>query len=108
MIEYAGNILYDRKLSERTTDMIIFGTGIYGRKILKYLQLNDRQGNIRGFCDSDEKKRGLCVEGIPVYSLDEARLRYPDAAYLIAGRYMAEMYKALWESKTKKIHLLFI
>lgn len=108
MIEYAGNILYDRKLLECTTDIIIFGNGTYGRKIMEYLQLNDRQENIRGFCDSDEKKRGLGIEGMPVYSLEEACLRYSDAAYLIAGRYITEMYKALWESKIKKIHLLFI
>ncbi len=107
-MEYAGNILYDRKILEGPDNLIIFGAGSYGRKILEYLRQNGREKNIVGFCDSDKEKAGSRMEGISVYQLAEACQRYPDAAYLIAGKYITEMYRLLQDNGIRKVHFLFL
>ena len=60
------------------------------------------------FCDSDEKLEGKKFEGIQVCSVKETCLRYPDANYLVSGRYSREMYQMLKELDIRKIHILFI
>lgn len=38
---YVGNILYDDELKCTGNKLVIFGAGVYGRKVLRYLELND-------------------------------------------------------------------
>lgn len=106
-MEYVGNILYDEELLRKNKKIIIFGAGMYGRRILHYLERNNAKGNVSGFCDSDENKQGKCIEAIPVYNVDEAWKKYPEAVFLVSGRYMDEMYKELRDKGISKVHMLF-
>ena len=48
------------------------------------------------------------MEGIPIININDAAEQYPDAGYLIAGKYAEEMYRILKEKSMKEIHFLFI
>lgn len=107
-MEYIGNILYDESLLEADGKLIIFGAGVYGQRVLRYLEVNGVKNRVICFCDSDEKLEGKKFEGIQVCSVKETCLRYPDANYLVSGRYSREMYQMLKELDIRKIHILFI
>lgn len=107
-MEYVGNILYDEKLLDKGKKFIIFGAGLYGKKVLDYLDLNGVKESIICFCDSDTSKDILEIDGIPVYHTIDTFKRYPNAEYLISGNYSKEMYKILKENDIRKIHLLMI
>lgn len=106
-MKYVGNILYDEDLLRDKQEIIIFGAGMYGKKILHYLERNGVKKNVAGFCDSDEKIQGIRIENIPVYHVNEAWIQHPEAVYLICGRYMEEMYQTLKEKGIDRIHMLF-
>lgn len=107
MVEYIGNILYDEELLSENKKIIIFGTGMFGKKILRYLERNDVKGNVAGFCDSNEKVQGTMIENIPVYDVDGAQNRYPEAIFLVSGRYMDEMNRILGNKGINRVHMLF-
>lgn len=107
-MEYIGNILYDRKLLEKEEDVVIFGAGKYGRKLLYYLELNKKSKKISCFCDSDISQCGHTVAGIPILAPEEALQRYPEAAWLVSGKYAEEMYDTLHRHNVHNIHFLFL
>ena len=106
-MKYIGNILYDEKLSCETKKLIIFGAGVYGRRILRYLDINGIKHHVICFCDSDRTMDGKYIDGIPVRYEEDVCRKYLDADYLISGKYMKEMYQALKEKSIEKIHILF-
>lgn len=106
-MEYVGNILYDDDLLKDGQRFIIFGAGMYGKKLLDYLGRNGAKGNVVGFCDSNDEIKGTTVDKIPVYCVDEAWKRYPEAVFLVSGRYMDEMYQILREKGIGRVHMLF-
>lgn len=106
-MEYVGNILYDDDLLKDGQQIIIFGAGTYGKKILHYLERNCVKGNVVGFCDSNDEIEGIRIDHVPVYDVDEAWRRYPEAIFLISGRYMDEMYQILREKGISRVHMLF-
>lgn len=103
---YVGNILYDDELKCTGNKLVIFGAGVYGRKVLRYLELNDLKKNVVCFCDSNEKINKTEINGISVYQTKEVIKRNPEADYLISGRYTKEMYHILRKEGIKKIHIL--
>lgn len=105
---YVGNILYDKMLLETDKKLIIFGAGICGRKVFSYLDLNGTKDNIVCFCESYVKSKNTDVAGIPVLSVTDACEKYPDADYLICGKYTREMYQVLKENLISTIHILTI
>lgn len=107
-MEYVGDILYDKKLLDKSKRFIIFGTGICGHRILNYMDLNGVKRNIVCFCESNIIKDGQYIEGIPVCQVNDVITQYSDAEYLIAGKYAREMYQILHENFIKKIHILLI
>ena len=107
-MEYVGNILYDKKLMDTSKKFVIFGAGIYGRRILKYMDLNGVKGSIICFCDSNTQIGGQYIEEIPVCQVKDVVSQYPDAEYLIAGKYAKEMYQILSENSVRKVHILFV
>ena len=70
-MEYIGSILYDDALLKEKQEIIIFGAGMYGKKILHYLERNGVKGNVAAFCDSSEKMQGTSVENVPVYDVED-------------------------------------
>lgn len=105
-MEYVGDILYDEALLDKNKKIIIFGAGMYGRRILQYLERNGAKENVAGFCDSNEKIQGASIEAIPIYNVDEAWERFPEAIYLVSGWYKDEMYQILRDKGIGKVHML--
>ena len=103
-MEYIGNILYDEKLTDKDNKLVIFGAGVYGRKILNYLDLNGLMDSIICFCDSNEKLEGQDIQGIPIYKVRDVCGRYKDAIYLVSGGYAKDMIRILKKEKICKIH----
>lgn len=107
-MEYIGNILYDESLLAEDGRLIIFGAGVYGQRVLRYLTVNGVKNHVLCFCDSNEALDGTEREGIPIHSVGDACQQYPDASYLVAGTYSKEMYQILREKGIQKIHVLFL
>lgn len=104
-MEYMGNILYDGKLSDRSRRFVIFGAGDYGRRVLHYLELNGLKDNVICFCDSDEALEGKKAGGVQIRRAKEIFRKYPEADYLISGRYCREMRRILKMEGIEKIHM---
>lgn len=107
-MKYIGDILYDEDLIRGENRFVIFGAGKYGRKILQYLENNNVKKSIVCFCDSNIQLERQNINGIPIIGVMDAITRYPEAEYLVAGKYSREMYRLLKDKLVKKIHLLFI
>lgn len=103
-MEYIGDIIYDDKLAGKDNKLVIFGAGVYGRKVLGYLELNGLRDNIVCFCDSNEALAGQNIGGIPVCMINDVCEKYADAAYLVSGVYAKEMLEILMEKHIRNIH----
>lgn len=103
-----GNIIYDESLLEDGRKYVIYGAGKYGQKVLRYLEMNGRKNDVICFCVSGSRPTEQDIENIPVVCAQEVFMKYPDADYLISGKYMKEMHCILKENTIKKIHILFI
>ena len=107
-MKYIGNIIYDEELLEDGNHFVIFGAGKYGKKILQYMDANKVKKNVICFFITDCQMKKQDMEGIPIININDAAEQYPDAGYLIAGKYAEEMYRILKEKSMKEIHFLFI
>ncbi len=65
----------------RTDGIILFGCGLFGRKILKGLRTIGIEP--LGFSDNNQKIWGDVVEGLNVFSPEEAGTKYPKAVYMV-------------------------
>lgn len=106
-MEYIGNIIYDESLMEDNRKFVIFGAGKYGRNILQFLDINGKKRNVLCFCVSHSGQGEQSVGDIPVICAQDAFIKYPDADYLISGKYLKEMYLTLKDNLIEKIHFLF-
>lgn len=104
-MKYVGNILYDDKLLSSNNGFVIFGSGVFGRKVFEYLELNGMKDKVICFCDSDERLEGSEIEGISVRLAREVLASFPAADYLISGRYVKEMYQVLKQENIDRIHI---
>lgn len=59
------------------SDVVVFGAGKLGRKIARAVAPVL-------FCDNNQQNWGTYIDGIPVASLPEAVLRYPEAIFIVA------------------------
>lgn len=78
---------YHNKLIERIKtkeDIIIFGAGVYGTKVLDDL-LNHKIDTIRCFCDN--KNAGSKIEGYEVLSVARSKELYPDGTYVVTPKW---------------------
>lgn len=57
----------------------LFGAGDWGRAVLQMLG----KERVAGFIDNSREKWGTAIQGVPVFSLDEARGRIKDGAVVI-------------------------
>ncbi len=105
-IEYIGNVLYDKKILQDDIKIVIFGCGIYGKKIAEYLVKKGIKDSIICFCDSNSALECCDIMGIPVRKPKEICRYYPGANYLIGGKFSREMYEELKKNMIKKIHII--
>lgn len=107
-MEYVGNIIYDEELFSEKREFIIFGAGKNGKRILEYLDRNGLKKKIKCFGISNVEQNGSSVENIPVCQIGDVCRQYPNATYLVSGRYIREMCQTLIGYNMKKIHVLFL
>ncbi len=77
-----------RSLFEKVKDRraVIFGCGNWGR--FCHILLDKRKhGTVLAYCDNDAAKYQSMVQGVEVLGLPQAVRKYPDAQYVIAGKY---------------------
>ncbi|MBP7476920.1 MAG: FkbM family methyltransferase [Chitinophagales bacterium] len=61
--------------------LFLFGGGVFGRKVLKGLK---RAGiEVLGFADNNKNAWGTEIEGIKVFSPEEAALNHPQAVFMV-------------------------
>ncbi len=70
-------------LCRNADDLILFGSGNFGKRILLDL-IDNGLNNVRCFCDN--KRAGDTVLDLPVLSLEEAKEKYPDGTYVITPK----------------------
>lgn len=70
---------------------VIFGSGSYGIRTLKYLDRDHVR--VKAFADNNEKLIGTKLIGFPVYSLKACLEAYPQELYVIASKYCFEEMK---------------
>lgn len=107
-IKYIGDILYDEYLFTKDIKIVIFGAGRYGKRVLEYLEQKRVKDYVICFCDSDSSLGNVDIMGIPVWEPIEVCKKYPDADYIISGRYSREMFNFLNEYHINNIHILII
>ncbi len=107
-MEYVGNIIYDDKLLNKDRKFVIYGAGLYGKKVLQYMDMNGMKDHVICFCNSENKFNVQAIQEVPIVWTKTAIMQYPDADYLICGKYAKEMYQILKENEVCKIHFLFI
>lgn len=106
-MEYFGNISYDQSILDPLKKVVIYGAGIYGKKVWDYLKRNNCD-NVVCFCDKNEILDGTYIDGKIVVTTPEKAFReYYDAHWIVYGRYMHEMLINLLNAKISKIHVYF-
>lgn len=98
-----------QELYERIKDhenCIIFSAGSHGSNLQIMLkQYFDK--DVTAFCDNSPEKNGKFINGVRIFSLDEAMQNYPDAVYLIANKkYGAEICKQLSHSGVEEARII--
>lgn len=81
--QYFTTPYYRRRISEcrEKDDIIIFGSGNNGKLLYMILQ-KERINTVKGFCDNAKEKQGTFIKEMPVYSVEDAFKRYPNAYFI--------------------------
>lgn len=101
---YIGHIMYDTELFDSNNMIYIYGAGMYGKKIFSFLEQNQLLNNFKGFIDANSSYEKMLE--YPVYRVEEACKDKPNAIFLIAGKYIQEMYRELKYQNVKNIHFI--
>ncbi len=104
-MEYIGIIEDDAILLPTQGDIIIFGAGQGGRKVLDNLRTVNVAHKVKGFCDNDSKKWGHEIEGIKIYSEEQIKDIFGDPIIIIASIYDKQIYNQLKEKNYTHIHI---
>lgn len=86
-------------------DIVIFGSGIRGNRVINLLQYNDI--TVQGICDNDKSLYDTQIYGIGVMSVENMVKKMPDAVYIIANsRHADEMERQLIAEGIKKTNII--
>ena len=86
------------KFSNR--EIIIWGTGNYGKFICNLLKSFNLTKNIKGFCNTyHDDSKSVSVEDVPVFSPKSAIAQYPNAVYIIASDYVDDILEYIKNSE---------
>lgn len=90
------------KFSNR--EIIIWGTGNYGKFICNLLKSFNMSKNIKGFCNTyHDDSKVVSVEDVPVFSPKLAVAQYPNAVYIIASDYVDDILEYIKNSESSFI-----
>ena len=90
----------------KNQEIIIWGTGNYGKTICKLLNSYNMANNIKGFCNTFVKQdQNETLYEYPIYTPMTAIIKYPNAVYIIASDFSNEILDYIktngFESKIK-------
>ena len=107
-MEYIGNIIYDICLLKNHMELVIFVAGRSGRKVYDFLCRNDKEQNVKYFCDRNEDLWGKRIGNIEVVNPMQVILSETEYHFLVSGDYANDMTRYLLQNGVKRIHLLFM
>lgn len=91
-------------LSMKSSNIVIWGTGAYGKWLLSFLTLLGINKKVCCFCDSfhDDSKSDY-IETIPVYSPSKCASLFHSATFIIASDYYEEILNSISKSSYSDI-----
>ncbi|MDD7021845.1 MAG: FkbM family methyltransferase [Aeromonadales bacterium] len=91
-------------LSLESPEIVIWGTGAYGKWLLGFFQKIGINNKVSCFCDSfhDDCKTEF-INSIPIYSPSKCYLLYPKAKYIIASDFYKEILSSIEKSAYSSI-----
>ena len=91
-------------LSMKSSNIVIWGTGAYGKWLLSFLTLLGINKKVCCFCDSfHDDTKSDCIENIPVYSPIKCSSLYHDAKFIIASDFYEEILNSISNSSYSDI-----
>lgn len=91
-------------LSMKSSNIVIWGTGAYGKWLLSFLTLLGIKEKVCCFCDSfHDDTKSDCIENIPVYSPIKCSSLYHDAKFIIASDFYEEILNSISNSSYSDI-----
>ena len=84
-MNYHGDIRNDKELLEGNGEILVYGTGGYGKKIYRNLQYYQKDKNIVAFVDNKMPSTNKDLYGIPIIGVKEAFERHRDSIICIGG-----------------------
>jgi len=91
LFRYCKNLFYHKSETIKNSlvifgnhDWFIFGCGIRGKKL--YELLRKFPIAIKGFCDNSENKQNKSCEGLPILSVGDALMKYPNAHFIVPNK----------------------
>lgn len=93
------------KTAENSQECIIYGAGVYGRKICELLTACGLKKKIAGFAVSEGQADGEKVLDLYVFSFEEAVKKYPEAVIFIAIKGAEELYRNIKQSRQGNVFL---
>lgn len=84
-MNYIGELGTDKEIINGNRELVIYGTGGYGKKIYRNLMLYGKQKNVKAFFDKDLSKQGKSLYNVPVISLKKAIEEYRETIICIGG-----------------------
>lgn len=86
-------------LSMKSSNIVIWGTGAYGKWLLSFLTLLGINKKVCCFCDSfHDDSRSDYIETIPVYSPSKCASLFHSATFIIASDYYEEILNSISKS----------
>lgn len=91
-------------LSMKSSNIVIWGTGAYGKWLLSFMTLLGTNKKVCCFCDSfhDDSKLDY-IENIPVYSPSKCASLFHSAVFIIASDYYEEILNSISKSSYSDI-----
>lgn len=102
-IGYMGSIENDLQILQGEENILIWGTGYYGKELYDWLVKNQLQDKLVGFGDNDVSKIGTSFMGYSIYGMEQLRDGIPPII-LTKGNYAWEISKQLCDNKIGIVH----
>ncbi len=96
--QYLASSYYEKMMDEfkRQNQIVIVGSGVYGVRLYEMLEAESVSSAVKCFCDNSRERQELKIRNLPVLSVEEAVLKYPEAYYVITPRkYENELLRQL-------------
>lgn len=104
-LKYIGQLEEDSELFQTDNKIIIYGYGVNGKRIQEKLSVH-KQNYL--FCDKNFKELSNKKCEAEIISPEDAINNYPNAEFVVSGKYCIEMFRILSQHNIKSIHMVFV